>query len=290
MPGTASRRRMRRRYRRLAAALAGVAVMSSAGMPWLPVAKVVAAPSASYSTTQAATTSADPVQVVMDNAATFGFDAENDRFSLLSKTDDKAVVRVRSHGQTFKVDLERAGEGWRITVIRGIGDMTRPATYTPASFFPGAALPTAPTAPAEQTVLYENDSYNDWSWREASYPRDMDIGLSLFDPRLAGVATAIPGSVLDKTDFGRQLLLFARLGPVADKGYGIAISRVAQAGNDLTVTVRTKSPAVGGTLEATKGDDYLAVDRTGLDFTRPIHVTFVDQYGTILITYTITPR
>ncbi len=307
---TTKRKRMRRRYKKIAVAVAGAAVMSTALLHGFPVAKVLAAPS------QAVTGAVDaaaahnrdrdkndnrdqarggrrhetesPVQVVMDNAATYGFDASRDSFSLLSRSDDGATVRVVHNGQVFKVDLDRDGDSWVITTIRGIGDMHHPATYTPASFFPGAAL-IGPTAPAAQTTVFQTDAFNSWTWTEANYPADMAFGIALQDPRPAGTAANIPGDVLDKTDFARQVLLSAHVGSVAPQGYGVAIAKVVRGGNDITVTVRTKSPQAGDT-SATKADDYLAVDRTGFDFSRPVHVAFVDQYGTVLVTYTVVPR
>ncbi len=326
MHTTTKRRRLKRRYRKMAAAAATAAVMSTALLHGFPVAKVLAAPSLpvesavdeaavqdqSGGAAEAARErdrggnkdrdrdrdrdrhhdrweARSPVQVVMDNAATFGFDVSRDSFSLLSKTANRATVRVRHEGQTFKVDLERAGDSWVITTIRGIGDMNHPATYTPASFFPGAALLPAPTAPAEQTTIFATEAFNTWTWTEAVYPGDMSFGIALQDPRPAGLATTVPADMLDKLDFGRQLLLFANVGSVSPQGYGVGIAKVVRSGNDLTVTVRTKSPQAGDKA-ATKTDDYLAVDRANLDFSKPVRIAFVDQYGTVLVTYTVVPR
>lgn len=318
MQTTTKRKRMRRRYRKIAVAVAGAAVMSTALLHGFPVAKVLAAPSQAVAGAVDAATAQDkdkdkdkgdqtqgrdrerdrdrggrrhetksPVQVVRENASTYGFDAYRDSFSLLSRSDDRATVRVVHNGQTFKVDLERNGDSWFITTIRGIGDMHHPATYTPASFFPGAAL-VNPASPAAQTV-FQTNAFNAWNWTEANYPADMSFGIALQDPRPTRTATNIPGDVLDKTDFGRQMLLTAHVGSVAPQGYGVAVAKVVRSGNDLTVTVRTKSPQAGDTT-ATKTDDYLAVDRAGLDFSRPIRIAFVDQYGTVLVTYTVVPR
>jgi len=317
MHTTTKRKRMRRRYRRVAAAVAGAAVMSTALLQGFPVAQVLAAPRPAVATAVDAATAADkdkgeqaqgrerdrdrdsdrkdrvyeresPVQVVMRNAATFGFDASRDSFSLLSRTDNRATVRVVHNGQVFKVDLEREGGRWVITTIRGIGDRHHPATYTPASFFPGAAL-VGPIVQGEQTTVFQTDAFNNWTWTEANYPADMAFGIALQDPRPTGTTTRIPGDILDKTDFARQLLLSAHVGSVAPQGYGVAITKVVRSGNDLTVTVRMKSPQAGDRTP-TKADDFLAVDRTALNFTRPVHVAFVDLYGTVLVTYTIVPR
>jgi hypothetical protein len=319
---TTKRKRMRRRYKKMAAAVAVAGVMSTALLQGFPVAKVFAAPSSVVESAVDAAAAQDkdkdkgdqaqardrdrerdrdwyrdrdrwatesPVQVVMANAATYGFDAARDSFSLLAKTADRATVRVIHNGQTFKVDLERNRGSWFITTIRGIGDMHRPATYTPASFFPGAARALGPLAPAGQTTVFQTNAFDSWNWREANYPADMAFGIALQDPRPGGTDSAIPGAVLDKTDFSRQMLLFARAGSVAPQGYGVGIAKVVRSGNDLTVTVRTKSPQ-GGDTTATKADDYLTLDRTTLNFAAPVRVAFVDQNGTVLVTYTIVPR
>ncbi|MDT8902705.1 hypothetical protein [Anaeroselena agilis] len=325
MHTTTKRRRLRRRYRKMAAAVAGAAVMSTALLHGFPVAKVLAAPAPAVESAADAAAqdqgggveaqarerdrerdrdhdrrdrdwrdrdrweARSPVQVVMDNAATFGFDVRSDSFSLMSKTGNRATVRVRHDGQTFKVDLERDGGSWVITTIRGIGDRNHPATYTPASFFPGAALLPVPAAPAERTTIFETAAFSEWSWAEAVYPADMAFGIALQDPRPAGLTTTVPGAVLDRLDFGRQMLLFAHVGSVSPQGYGVGIAKVVRSGNDLTVTVRTKSPRDGDTA-ATKTDDFLAVDRANLDFRKPVRIAFVDQYGTVLVTYTVVPR
>ncbi|MDF2569497.1 MAG: hypothetical protein K0R55_1101, partial [Sporomusa sp.] len=77
----------------------------------------------------------DPVDVVRDNASRFGFDAYDDTFTLLSVAGTKAIVQVKTSGQTFKVDLEKSSGRWVITTIRGIGNSTYPATYRPASMY-----------------------------------------------------------------------------------------------------------------------------------------------------------
>jgi type III secretory pathway component EscV len=106
----------------VAAAVAGAAVMSTALLHGFPVAKVLAAPSQAVATAVDAATAADkdkgeqaqgrerdrdrdsdrkdrvyeresPVQVVMRNAATFGFDASRDSFSLHVADGQPATVR-----------------------------------------------------------------------------------------------------------------------------------------------------------------------------------------------------
>lgn len=230
----------------------------------------------------------DPVDVVKDNAAIFGFNAAKDRFTLLSVNGGTAVVQVKTSGQTFKVDLERNGGKWVITTIRGIGNERYPATYRPASMYGYSTLGIATGPVATEKTLYSNDSFVNWSWQESAYPTDMKLGVLVSPP--AATQTSIPGVIVDKVDsidFGRQLVLYAHIGSVADRGYGIGIERVAQTGNDLTVTVRIKSPLANNDWSLTKTNDVIPIDRLALNFTYPIHINFVDQDGVSLSSYTL---
>lgn len=294
-------RRMRRKYKKLAVAAATAAVMSSAMLHGVPLAKVQATPAGQevvpgqemttgQEATPTANAAADPVQAVIDHAAIYGFNATGDKFSLLTKTDDSATVGVRSGGRSFKVDLKLQGDSWVVTTVRGIGDMTRPATFIPASFFPGGAVTPTPAPPAATgTVLFATANFDGWLWSEAKYPQDMAFAITLEDPRPGRVVTTIPDDVLAATDFSRQFIITAHLGTVEAQGYGIGITKVMQTGNNLTVTVRAKSPQPGETNAANKLDDYVTVDRAGLDFANAIQVTFVDQNGTTLAVQTINP-
>ena len=235
-----------------------------------------------------------PVAVVKDNAARYGFDADDDRFSLLSQNNDRAIVQVRHvGGQTFKVDLERDGRSWEITTIRGIGSMKYPATYIPAKMFSHNIVVATPvTLAANQQIIFRTDAYADWTWREATYPRDMHFGIYRHNPTLFDGSEILPDAVvkaLADIDYSRQMVFYANLGSVAYKGYGIGIEKVAQTGNNLVVTVRTKSPALT-TETFTKAYDYIAIDRSAVDFTKAVHVHFVTPDGHALSWYTFLPQ
>ena len=237
--------------------------------------------------------SSDPVDVVKDNAGIFGFDKTKDRFSLLSVAGNKAVVQVKTSGQTFKVDLERSGSRWVITTIRGIGNSQYPATYRPASLFGYRTSVTAvPVIPVGERILYLNSNYTDWSWRESGYPANMKLGVLLAKPDPAN-PLGVPDAIITKAadiDFGRQLALYAHIGSVADQGYGIAIERVIQTGNDLTVSIRTKSPSDNRMWFPSVTNEMIPLDRSSLNFTKPIQIKFIDQNGTVLNNYTLHTR
>ena len=229
----------------------------------------------------------DPVDVVKANAATFGFDTSNDRFTLLSITGSKAIVQVKTSGQTFKVDLEKGGDKWIVTTIRGIGNSNYPATYRPASLYGYRTLGAVTTIPAR--TLYSNTTFTDWTWHESNYPADMQVGILLSKPESAAIAD-IPAIIVDKVepiDFERQLVLYTHIGSVDSKGYGIGIEKVVQTGNDLTVTIRMKSPLDNHRLAPTITNDVIPLDRLTLNFNNPIHIQFVDQNGTTLSNYTL---
>ena len=233
----------------------------------------------------------DPLEVVKANAATFGFDAYDDSFTLLSIAGGKAVVQVKTSGQTFKVDLEKSSNKWVITTIRGIGNSNYPATYRPASLYGYKMLSatTGTVTTVTERTLYNNNDFADWTWNENAYPADMKVGVLLVKPVSADVAD-IPGIIVDKVesiDFSRQLVLYTHIGSVDSNGYGIGIEKVVQTGNDLTVTIRTKSPLENRRLSPTITNDVIPLDRLTLNFDNPIHIQFVDQKGTTLSNYTL---
>lgn len=313
-----SHQKSTKRMKRLTTALASAAVLSSLLAPGLPIARVHAAekpaanqPAAAPTQEQADSTAAqtrkddgadrgrdrghqigDPVQVVRENAARFGFDARNDRFSLLSRTDDKAVVSVRTKKQNFKVNLSREHGRWVISAVRGIGDSNTPATYTPASMFTSyVTIP--PTSTASERVLYQSNNFDRWVWYEGAYPTDMTMGVFLQSPLLRDTVNVLSQDVLNqinKVDFGRQFVLYTKLGAVAPQGYAIGIERVVQNGNDLTVTVRTKSPLANEIIAVSKTENFITLDRATLDFNNPVHINFVDQDGAVLRSYLLNRR
>lgn len=289
------RKHIKHKSRKLLAAVAGAAVMSSAMLPGLPITKVFAAPNTSQDPLEkewSNTYKMDPVRIVRENAYTYGFDPRRDKFTILDQSATKATVEVRTSGQTFKVNLVKTRNNeWEITAIRGIGNSNYPATYTPASFFthrpatnPVIITPTTPE------TLYQTNDYREWTWYESSFPRDMTFGALIQDPRLRG-ANLVPEDIINQmkhVDFSHQIVIYTHLGTVPSNGYGIGIEKVVQTGNDLTVTVRSKSPRPGETVTAaTKGYDYITMERSQFDTHNPIRVTFMNQNNTTINNYNI---
>lgn len=288
------RRTHKKRYARLATAVAGAAIMSAAVLPGVSAIAHAASPAATFSTREAAEAANDPVQVAMDNAANFGLDTSG-HYNLISQGDSKATVRVRSNGQTYKVDMVLRDGNWVVKAVRGIGDMYHPATYVSANsydYLPGTVINPATAAVtatlgASQQVIYQNHNYDNWLY-SAAYPKDMAFGVLLKNPQ-TGSATPLPSALLhslNNINFGNRLAVYAHLGTTSPQGYGIGISRIEQNGNDLIVTVRAKSPQPNETLTSTQSDAYVAIDRSLLNMGAPIHVRFVDQNGTVLGDYT----
>lgn len=292
----------KRRYARLASAVAGAAIMSAAVLPGIPAIVQAAAPEAAVDTAQTVTTVAatnDPVQVARDNAGRFGLGTSG-HYSLISQSDSKSTVRVRSNGQIHKIDMVLRDGNWVVKAVRGIGDMNHPATYVSANsyynYLPGVTnvinpVTTAVTATlgASQQVIYQNNNYNNWLWTAGAYPKDMAFGVLLQNPQTAGIATPLPGTLLhslNNINFNNRLVVYAHLGATSTQGYGIGISRVEQNGNNLIVTVRTNSPQANEFLTHTQSDAYVAIDRGMLNMAVPVHVQFVDQNGTVLGDYT----
>ncbi|KYZ76065.1 hypothetical protein AXX12_06370 [Anaerosporomusa subterranea] len=283
------------KHKRIMAAVAGAAVISATMLPGMPAkAQALSSPKEIHEASAKSEEikhrrAGDPVLVVRNNAATFGFDSQHDRFSLLSSSGSKAIVQVRSNGQTFKVDLTREDGEWTITTIRGIGDSTHPATYTPAKLFTSYAT-LAPTDQMASQILYHNVNLGDWTWNESAYPKDMSFGLLMKDPRTDGSADYVPANVLNQmkaVNFSHQFVLYAHLGTVAPKGYGIAIEKVVHYGNDIAVTLRTKSPRAADSSALSVLDTYITLDRSVLANGSPTNITVYDQNGVRLVAYTV---
>lgn len=65
----------------------------------------------------------NPVQYLKNHAASYGFDASRDSFSLLSVTNNRALIEVRRHntGKLFNVLLERDyNHAWKVTDLRAL--------------------------------------------------------------------------------------------------------------------------------------------------------------------------
>ncbi len=289
---------LRKKYKKLAAALAGAAVVSTAMLPGAALPRALAAENPASGRPEIVrehhVRSGSPVAVVRDNAYKYGFDADNDRFSLLSKTDSKAVVEVRTGTQTFKVDLEKTRRGdWRITTIRGIGNAKYPATYYPASWFERGPVYryTGAGEPVIQKILYQATAFRDWSWNEGAYPRDMSFGVISYDPRLGNRSGEIPDDIfqqLTTIDFNKYIAIYTYLGTTGPTGYGIGIERVAEIGNNLVVTINTKSPEAGQTNpSATKAFDIVRIDRAAFASGQSSEIIIVDQNGTVLFDYNL---
>jgi hypothetical protein len=296
MKSSNRRRQIRSRSKKLLAAVAGAAVMSSAMLPGLPVTKVLASSNPDTSQSDVAkdwsdTRKMDPVRTVKENAYTYGFNPLRDRFTLLDHSATKATVEVKTSGQTFKVNLVK-GHGsnqWQITAIRGIGSSKYPATYTPASFFKRPTTGPVVITPTTPQTLYQSNDFREWTWYNSSYPHDMTFGALIEDPRLRG-NNVVPQDIINQmkhVDFRHQLVVYAHLGTVDSSGYGIGIEKITQTGNDLTVTVRAKSPRFTESVTTTKGYDYIAMERSLFDSRRPIRVTFINQNHTTLNNYSI---
>lgn len=78
-----------------------------------------------------------PIDFLKETAGKFGFDSYRDSFTMIHQSRHKATVQVINNdtGQRFKIDLERHGGDWHVTVVRGIGDANFPATYRSYSRF-----------------------------------------------------------------------------------------------------------------------------------------------------------
>lgn len=122
----------KRGYKRLAAALAGAAVISSAMLPGLPLAKVQAAvdsnnvnsaPAAKDDSATRPDKAGSPLKAARQQASKYGFDSTRDRFSLQSRTKTAATVLIRTTtGKTYNMELIKTrNDNWRVTGVHQTG-------------------------------------------------------------------------------------------------------------------------------------------------------------------------
>ena len=256
-------RRRKKRYKRLAAAVAGAALMSSAMLPVTPPAVAHASRHPVPAPVPAVETAANPETAPAPNP--------------LPK-DHRGPREHRDHDRYGRDDNYR---NWN--------DRDRNLDIITTLI---AQPVIAQTLAANEQVLFQTSSYDTWSWTEGAYPADMSCGVFVQNPLPAGAASLLPDNILRavrNVNFANQFVIYAHLGSQVSPGHAISIAKVVQDGNDLTVTVSTNSPKPDIASSPTKRDDIVQLDRATLNFAAPIHITFVDQNGIQLTSYTVNP-
>ncbi|MEG6586116.1 hypothetical protein [Dendrosporobacter sp. 1207_IL3150] len=127
-----SKKGQKRRYKRIAAALAGAAVISSALLPSIPIFKVHASPKVDNVSSQTVTkdeyfaAKSSPLKTAREQADKYGFNTNRDRFSLQKRTDNNATVIIRTaDGRMYRMELSRHdNRDWRIDSVRPISEST----------------------------------------------------------------------------------------------------------------------------------------------------------------------
>lgn len=148
-----------------------------------------------------------------------------------------------------------------------------------------------PSLEVARRLLFHTDIYDAWQWNEASLPQDMLLGMLMASPKNMENMVKLPPEalkMLQDTDFSRNIVFYAYLGSKALPGYAVAIASVGEIENNVTVTVRMKSPVMEEALKDTKPYDLVRIPRGILDFRRQVNITFEDGKGKVLGRQTIT--
>jgi len=256
---------MRRRYKKFLAAVAGAAVLSTTVLPGISLPKVHATENTNANNLLTPA-NANPDSEHPENSPSQNpqppTNAKKDKILARPNDENRLSIfrRMKNTAYPFSSNLARLGEQ------------------------PVATL-------TNQQVLYQTSNFKEWAWHESSYPQDMVFGVFLEDVRLSEIANLSATNALNPlngVDFDQQFVVYAYLGSVATHGYGIGIEKIAQAGNNITVTIRSKSPQPNEeNPPVTKIADFVPVSRKTLDFSKPIQITFIDQKGAVLFNYTI---
>lgn len=271
-----SRRKIKRKYKRLAAAVAGAAIMSSAMLPAISPAVAHASPDPNTTAVPTSTTTTSTANPTITGDPT----PTPTPTDLSAHREHRDRDRDKDHHDRNYRDRNLNYKNYLYVTTALNNQPVAPQTVAPQ------------TLAANQQVLFQTSNYDTWSWNEATYPQDMAFGVFQQNPLQTGISTPIPKNVLNtvnKVNFGNQFIIYAHLGAKVSPGHAIGISRVEQTGNDLTVTVRANSPQPNIASGPTKADDLVQIDRSTLNFSVPINITFVNENGTILNNYTINP-
>ncbi|MEG6586907.1 hypothetical protein [Dendrosporobacter sp. 1207_IL3150] len=245
---------IRRRYKKFLAAIAGAAVMSISIVPGITMTKAAAA----ENNPNAITSPANSNNHNEESAKNFNRkNSKSVRYIAHPKHGDDGLSLFRNKNNNSPMN----------SAYSQIGQLTSNTTVN-------------------QQVIYQTNNFKDWTWLENSYPKDMVLGVFLEDVRLdqfTNNPTNNPLNPLNGVDFDEQFVIYAYLGSIEGRGYGIGIEKIAQAGNSITVTVRTNSPQPNeANLPTTKIADFVPVSRKTLNFNSPIQITFIDQKGAVL--------
>lgn len=220
----------------------------------------------------------DPLQVAQNEGKAYGFTA-SDVFIIVKRLNSSTLS---SRGE-IHVKVMHEGIEYTMVLVRPIGSDSG-AIWTTHHVI-GKDVKPLPQSTAK--ILFKTNKFEDWKWYTATYPKDMAFATIVdYEAQLKN-DKRIPEHVLEKVkdiDYSSKVVLFVYLGTGPSGGYGIGIEKVTMEGNNMTVKVRTKSPAPNEvvTKAITFPADFVTIKRSEVDIWGGVNVTFVDQDGKVL--------
>lgn len=229
----------------------------------------------------------DPMQVAkIEGSQFYGF-RDHAEYRVIRRLNSSPIAR---HGQ-IDIAVIQNGKRYIMILVRPFGSDAG-AIWTTYRVYEAEVAPEPPVRPSER-VLFQTNKYKEWTWYKPQYPEDMGVAV-VYARQMQMKAQQIPQSVFDRLnqmDLTDKVALAAYLGGTSSR-HGIGIERVAVKDNQMTVTVRAKSPRLNApdTFDLVYPSDIVLVDRAVFSKTSPMNVTFIDQYGKVLGKTTVTLR
>lgn len=220
----------------------------------------------------------DPMQVARQEGKAYGF-TDKAVFTITKRVESSTIAR---HGQ-IDLKVEQDGKTYYMILVRPFGS-DEGAIWTTYR----VSGPAKPGQQPSSKVLFETGKYAEWKWYRGQnqYPKDMAFATVVDYEAQLKQDNRIPEFVLQRVkdvDYAKDVVLLAYLG-TASGGYDIGIEKVTMNGNDMTVYVKTKSPAPNEmvTMDIRYPSDFVTIDRNIVDIWGGVNITFVDQAGKVL--------
>jgi hypothetical protein len=220
----------------------------------------------------------DPMQVAKNEGKQYYGFRDNAQYTIIRKLSSSPIAR---HGQ-IDMQVSQNGKKYTMILVRPLGS-DKGAIWTTYRVYETV---TQPEKPASSQVVFQTDKYKNWTWYKPQYPQDMGVAVVYTRQMQMRAQQQMPQSVLDQlnnVDLTNKVALVAYLGETSSR-HDIGIEKVVVKGNQMTVTVRAKSPRLNApdTRDLTSPSDFVLVKRSLFKTDNTMNVTFVDQNGKVL--------
>ena len=226
----------------------------------------------------------DPMEVAKREGKLYYGLGDKAQFKIVRQLSSSSIAR---HGQ-IDLQVTQNGKNYTMILVRPLGSDDG-AIWTTYKVYETVVQPGQPSG----KVIFQTNAYKDWHWQKPEYPQDMGVAV-VYSRQLQMKAQTVPQPVLDElstVDLTDKVALLAYLGGTSSS-HDIGIEKVTVKGNQMTVTVRAKSPRLNDPdiRDFVYPADYVLVDRNLFTVSGGMNVKFVDQDGKVLGKTTVTIR